>query len=210
MTEQIPDSCVFDGRRWVVTSLEGADDAIPSNEALGISTLGPSSNNWSGRINHFIVYEDRLFLFKIEVSLAEGSKDVLPRGSRREILLRYEPWEVYDDLGHREQMKEFRTENLVFDNLPLTFDGVLRLSYPYPDDWERPMTADSFDDEPSARVVLRFDHGALVGCEYIEGEGGAGKPGRSSKGRTSSRSSGTIRSRWLRASLARSFDSCTA
>lgn len=170
MTEQIPDSCVFDGRRWVVTSLEGADDAIPSNEALGIETVGPSSNNWSGRVNHFMVHEDRLFLFKIEVSLAEASKDVLPQGSRREILLRYEPWEVHDDLGHRTQMKEFRTENLVFDNLPLTFSGVLRLSYPYSDDWELPIATAGSKEAPSVRVALTFQEGLLADFEYLEGE----------------------------------------
>ncbi len=169
MTAQIPDSCVFEGRRWVVPDGEIDEGVLPTNEDLGIETVTDSTANWSGRIDHFIVHEERLFLFKIEVNLAEASRGVLPKGARREIVLRYEPQEVYDHLGHRTEVTEFRTENLVFDNLPLRFSGTMDLSYPYSDGWERPMTSDNPIEERSARATLSFEDGKLTGCRYIEG-----------------------------------------
>lgn len=165
MTEQIPDSCVFRGRKWVIESMDGNIEVFPTNETLGIETVGTSSNNWSGRINHFIVHRGRLFLFKIKVDLAEASRDVLPPGARREIILRYEPWSIVDSLGTRTEMREFRTENLVFDDLPLLFDGTLWLSYPYSDDWECPTAGEP--DEAPERIALEFEEGRLTASREL-------------------------------------------
>jgi len=164
VTQQIPDTCLFEGRRFVVTGMEGNSGVVPSNSALGIETVMESTANWSGRLNHFVVHQGRLFLFKIEVNLAEGSRDVLPPGARREIVLRYEPSEVYDSRGSHKEIRESRVENLVFDNLPLAFDGVLHLTS-HVDRWERP-TAGAWN-EPSERVVLAFEDGRLSGCERL-------------------------------------------
>ena len=162
MTQQIPDTCLFEGRRWLVTDMEGNAGVVPSNAALGIETVMVSTANWSGRINHFAVHQGRLFLFKIEVNLAEGSRDVLPPGARREIVLRYEDVEFYDSSGPLKEMRESRLENLVFDNLPLAFDGVLQLTS-YVDRWERPTAGRR--DEPSDSVALVFKNGWLGGFE---------------------------------------------
>ncbi|MBP9947829.1 MAG: hypothetical protein KBH14_15590 [Vicinamibacteria bacterium] len=164
MTNQIPDTCVFEGRRFVVTGMEGNWGVVPSNQAFGIETVTESTANWSGRINHFVVHQGRLFLFKVEVNLAEGSRNVLPPGARREIVYRYELTEVYESGTSRKEIQESRVENLVFDNLPLAFDGVLHL-LSHPDRWARP-TAGIWD-EPEERVALTFENGRLGGSEPL-------------------------------------------
>ena len=68
MTTQVPDTCMFDGRKWAVEKWDGNYSAIPTNEGLGIETTAESSANWSGRIDHFIVHRDKLYLLKIEVN----------------------------------------------------------------------------------------------------------------------------------------------
>ena len=39
MTTQIPDSCMIDGRRWVIESWNGDHVCVPPNESLGFRTV---------------------------------------------------------------------------------------------------------------------------------------------------------------------------
>ena len=86
MTTQVPDTCMFDGRRWAIERWDGDYSTVPSNEDFGIRTVSPSTANWSGRIDHFTVSRGKLYLIKIEVSLAEGTGDKLPEKAQREVL----------------------------------------------------------------------------------------------------------------------------
>lgn len=161
MTTQFPDICVFEGQKWAIEQWQGKTDCVPDNESLGIETESPNTANWSGRIDHFMVYQGRLYLFKLEVNLAETSKDALPDGARREVLLRYEPWEICDNAGTRIEMREFRFDYLVFDNLPIPFTGRLVLSGPDLDDWEHPIP--DFEVEADQyQVTLEFTEGRLL------------------------------------------------
>lgn len=157
---------MFDGRKWVVEEWRGDLSTIPSNEMLGINTVSPHTANWSGRIDHFTVYKDRLYLLRIEVNLSEEGRDFLPEGARREVVLRYEPWLVCDKHGERHEIRENRTEYFVFSDLPVSFTGDLYLSYPYVDDWERPWLGED-EDEDTTEMILAFDEGMLVGSERI-------------------------------------------
>ncbi len=71
MTEQVEVTCTFEGKKWNIESWEGPCDCIPSNESLGFATVSPSTANWAGRVDHFLVFKGQLFLFKIEVTLSE-------------------------------------------------------------------------------------------------------------------------------------------
>lgn len=161
MTTQFPDTCVFEGQKWAIEQWLGETDCVPDNESLGIETESPSTANWSGRIDHFMVYQGQLYLFKLEVNLAEASKDALPDGARREVLLRYEPWEICDSAGSRVEMREFRFEYLVFDDLPIPFTGRLVLSGPYLDDWEHPLPEVEVAEEEE-RITVKFVEGRFV------------------------------------------------
>ena len=162
MTAQIPDTCIFDGRKYAIEAWEGNTDCIPSNENLNIETSSRHTANWSGRIDHFMVHQDRLYLFKIEVNLVKPHQDNLTQDVRREVLLRYEPMLVTDGKGTRIESREYRFEFLIFDDLIIPFTGELYLSYPYGDLWEQPLTSEEENDEESEEVVLTFEDGLLT------------------------------------------------
>jgi hypothetical protein len=164
MTAQIPDTCMFDGRKWAIDEWGGDPSTVPSNERLGIETVSPHTANWSGRIDHFTVYKDRLFLLRIEVNLPEDGHDFLPAGARREVVSRYESWVICDKNGERNEIHEDRIEYFVFSDLPVPFTGELYLSYPYVDDWDHPWL-DEDEDENTTEMILTFDEGILVGSE---------------------------------------------
>lgn len=161
MTTQIPDTCIFDGRKYAIEGWEGNTDCIPSNENLNIETSSPHTANWSGRIDHFIIHQDRLYLFKIEVNLVKPCQDNLSQDVRREVLLRYEPMLVTDGKGTRIESREYRFEFLIFDDLIVPFTGELYLSYPYGDLWEQPLISEESDEEIE-QVVLSFEDGLLT------------------------------------------------
>jgi hypothetical protein len=142
MTAQVPDTCMYDGRRWAVERWHGDCLAIPTNEQLGIKTVSPTTANWSGRIDHFVIHRDKLYLLKIEVNLAEESRDVLPPGAQREVLCRYETMRVWGNHGERNEIHIHRFDYFVFHDLPVPYTGDLFLSYPYIDYWELPYDAD--------------------------------------------------------------------
>lgn len=161
MTTQIPDTCTFDGRKWAVEHWDGDYAVVPTNEALGIETQSASTANWSGRIDHFVVFRGKLYLVKIEVNFPHGSQSPLPSGAQREVLCRYEKMHVFDKDGERDEIREHRFEYLVFHNLPVPYTGDLLLSYPCIDYWDQPYNTDD-DDGDDRKMILSFEAGELM------------------------------------------------
>ena len=52
---------------------------------------GPTTNKGSGRVDHFMVFQRRLHLFKLELSLAPDFDRARLASRRREVLCRYKP-----------------------------------------------------------------------------------------------------------------------
>jgi len=162
MTAQVPDTCMFDGRKWSIERWEGDYSTIPSNEQLGIRTVTKSTANWGGRVDHFSVHRGRLNLLKVEVNLAEDSHDNLPENAQREVLCRYEKMWSFDKDGERATIREHRFEYLVFHDLFIPFTGELLLTYPYIDYWEQPYDADDDDGDENIEMLLAFEDGVLM------------------------------------------------
>lgn len=167
MTMQIPDGCTFDGRKWAITGWYGDTAAIPTNEQLGINTVSPHTANWSGRIDHFVIRRNKLYLLKVEVNLAEESRHLLPRGAQREVLCRYETVRVFDKNGEREATREHRFEFLVFHDLPVPYTGELSMSYPNTDYWDQPYEADDDEDDESTEMILTFEDGVMIDARQL-------------------------------------------
>ena len=162
MTAQVPDSLTIDGRRWAIEDWADDRGCVPANEDFGIVTLSPATNNWSGRIDHFMIFQGRLHLFKMEVSLAPDFDRAQLADRRREVLCRYEPMTRFDKTGHHSFMKEWRFEYLVLDDCRVDFTGELRLAFPYGDAWEVPSLKEA--DEPDAETMtVVFEQGVQVG-----------------------------------------------
>lgn len=163
MTDQVPDSCTFEGRKWVIDRWAGDYDIVPTNEQLGINTVSPHTANWRGRIDHFMVHHGKLCLFKVEANLTEESRDSLPQQLRREVLFRYEPLLKYDSSGESRIVREYRFDFLIYDNLLIPFTGNMHLTHPYFDPWEIPYFSDDTDGDEinTDEIVLTFEKGIL-------------------------------------------------
>lgn len=162
MTEQIPDTCMFERRLWDIEELDGNVQVIPSNSVLGISTTTQSTANWSGRIDHFLVHHNLLYLFKVSVHLSKGWAHHVPRGVRREIIIRTERTEWHDVVGTRTRFVHNKLVNFIFDDLLVHFTGTMRLVGPSIQQWELPQAG--FQDEDlchSEGMVLTFHSGEI-------------------------------------------------
>ena len=161
MTAQIPDSLTIDGRKWEIELWSKTPDCIPPNQSLGFETVSPSTNNWSGRINHFLVHHDKLLLFKVEVTLHPDNKGILPFGARRELVTRYEQLEHWGKEGMKMIERAREHEYLVYEDLAIPFSGTITISYPYFDYWEVPWPIQDEDEETTMRAALTFNEGVL-------------------------------------------------
>lgn len=179
MTAQIPDSLTIDGRKWVIEDWDGDRDCVPPNESLGFRTVSPATNNWNGRIDHFLVWRDCLLLFKVEVTLHPDDKGVLPFGARREIVQRYDQMEHWGPEGMKMIQRPREYEYLVFDDVEVAFTGTLSLSYPYFDYWDVPWPIAEDDDETQQRADAVFENGLLVDWQEYEMNPDEGRGGRS-------------------------------
>lgn len=169
MTDQIPDICTFEGRKWSIDRWKGNHSCVPSNEELRIRTASPHTANWSGRIDHFLVWNKQLYLLKVQANLKKDMGIAISDQIRREVLVRYEPMQHFDDAGERTEVREYRFEYLLFDDLSIPFTGALHLSGPYYEDWDIPGIATDHEPE-SSRAILVFDSGKFVSYqEIIEG-----------------------------------------
>lgn len=162
MTVQIPDSLTFDGRKWVIEQWGGDDGCIPTNQSFGFETVSPATNNWAGRINHFLVHHKQLMLFKVEVTLHPDFKGILPFGARRETVVRYDQLEHWGGEGMKMIERPREYEYLVYDDVPIRFTGTLSLSYPYFDYWDIPWPISDEDEERSKVADATFEEGVLV------------------------------------------------
>ena len=169
MTSQISDTCVFQGKKWIIQSWDGNRAAIPSNEKLDIKTNAESSTNWSGRIDHFIVYKNKLYLLKIQVNIQEGFHFTQPINSMRELVIRYENrWSGID--CKERVVREHRFEYLVFHDLFIPYTGDLFLNFPFYDSWEQPITDSNLEDDVESEAEheesqrLAFRKGYLIQC----------------------------------------------
>jgi len=168
MTEQIQDTCTFDGKQWNLESWDGSYDCIPSSESLGFKTVSPSTANWAGRVDHFLIFKEQLFLFKIEATLSEDDKDVTPVGARKEVRLIYEPLTEYTENGEKEIIRIHECIYFIFDDLKIGFTGELELSYPLGDIWDYPWSSLNEEDlEPTESATLYFEKGQLIDVDIF-------------------------------------------
>lgn len=168
MTEQIQDTCTFDGKQWNIESLDGLDDCIPSSESLGFSTVPLHTANWAGRVDHFLIFKGQLFLFKIEVTLRETDKEITPDGARKEVRLIYEPLTEYAENGEKEIIRVHEYTYFIFDDLKIDFTGELELSYPIGDPWDYPWSSLNEEDlEPTESATLYFEKGRLIDTDVF-------------------------------------------
>jgi len=166
MTEQIRDTCSFNGKQWNIESWNGADDCIPSSKSLGFTTVPSTTADWEGRVDHFLVFKGQLFLFKIEVNLSPENKDITPAGARRETRLIHEPLTIFDKKGERNSVRIHEYQYFIFDNLKMSFTGELELSYPIGDPWGYPWPLGEEDLEPIEFLTLYFEKGVFI--EVVE------------------------------------------
>ena len=160
MTAQIPDTIKIDGRVWFINSFDADQDLIPSNEELGIETVMQHTANWSGRINHYLVYRDKLYLFKLEVNMDKSHQDIVPEGARREVVIRYVPYSR-DFEGKDKFIREEKTEYLIFDNLSIPYTGAMELELAGDDIWNQPWPIED-TDRKTVRATAEFVTGELV------------------------------------------------
>lgn len=165
MTEQIPDTCTFEGKQWVIDRWDGPYDCIPSSKSLGFETISPSTANWGGRIDHFLVFKNQLFLFKLEVTLRPEDNDKTPPGARRETRLIYVPRTAYEGDGEKQIIRFHEYHYFIFDDLKINFSGELELSYPIGDPWDYPWPLSEKDLEPTETANLSFQDGRLIESE---------------------------------------------
>lgn len=166
MTAQIPDTCILYGRIWDIVDMEGNVEVIPTNQILGISTVTESTANWSGRIDHYLIFHDCLYLHKIHVNMPNEFKDLIPRRARREVITRTERMMLTDDKGTREIFQDYRITNVIFDDLLVHFTGILVLNYPHYDPWDYPQIAFQEEDmEYSEKAVVTLQSGRVVNVE---------------------------------------------
>lgn len=164
MTDQVPNTCVFQGRRWDILDFDGNTEVIPTNKILGIYTVMESTANWAGRIDHFMIYYGKLYLFKVEVCLSNHIQNLsIPKNARREIITRTERVIKVDSRGEREALQDYKITNLIFDDEIVKFNGEIVLEYPHIDPWEYPQSAYNDNDmNYTERSTLCFANGELI------------------------------------------------
>ena len=162
MTQQVPDSCFFDGKQWNIDEWRGSFDGIPSSEAMGLKTIYTSTANYSGRIDHYLVFKNQLYLFKIEAELANEDSNFCPIGARREVRTIYEPIEINDKNGKRIEERVHIHRYFIFDDIKIELTGELTLSHPIGDPWDYPWPISEDDLLPTESVQLKFKKGQMI------------------------------------------------
>jgi hypothetical protein len=69
---------------------------------------------------------------------------------------------VCDEKGKRAEIRRWRYDVYIYDDLVIPFAGELRLSHPYFEYWDFPWPLGDEDEKPSEEVLLRFENGLLV------------------------------------------------
>jgi hypothetical protein len=147
VTTQDPDTCSFDGRIWDIGDHCELYKFVPTSKSLGFKTVSASSSNWSGRIDHFLVYNCLLFLHKIQVNLHPDDANFIPSNAGKEVVERYEPFTNFTGSEQEQKIVMRRQVSFVFagGDFKLTYTGDLVLFYPHMDLWEIPATQEEED-----------------------------------------------------------------
>lgn len=156
MTTQVPDTLQFEGRNYVILERQGDADCIPSSDSLGFRTVTESTANWSGRIDHYGVWGNELYLFKVEVTLETPTDTPTPPNARREVLLRYE--QLIDFEGRPTQLREYRHDFFIYEDLKLPFTGRI-IAVADDNLWTKPEAVS--DEEPATPFVIEFRNGVV-------------------------------------------------
>lgn len=165
MTTQIPDKIRFKNCNYIVLCWEGSRDCIPSNEELGIAAASLASDNFSGRIDHYGIWGDELYLFKVEVTLENPDDTPTPPNARREILKRYEQFVDYD--GNPTRLQEHRYDFFVYEELVLPFSGRIIVEESE-NSWDVPMRAQEEDEKEPMSLELEFQAGKLIDIHQVD------------------------------------------
>lgn len=163
MTAQVPDTLQFEGRNYVILGWQGDADCIPTSESLGFHTATQSTANWSGRVDHYGVWGNELYLFKVEATLEAPSDTPTPPNARREVLLRYE--QFYDFEGRPTELREYRHDFFIYEDLKLPFTGRI-IAVADENLWAKPEAAP--DEEATVPVVIQFRNGVVEGVHDQE------------------------------------------
>lgn len=166
MTQQISSTCMFDGRTWKVDDENDLGVYVPSSDTLGFSTVMESTANWSGRIDHFLIHNQQLHLFKIEVNLPKNARNLCPPGVRRERTILYEPVTIYRDGSTESSERVHEYIYFIYDDIQIEYSGELVLLYPSGNAWELPWPIEDEDIEPTLLARLQFRQGTLADVEY--------------------------------------------
>ena len=169
MTEQVPDTITVDGRLWMITDQDDSlRSIVPSDKELGIRPISTSTANWRGRVDHYIVFCERLFLHKVEVDKMVDQWKYLPPGARREERTIFPQWESHDGDGMRIVERSERSFFYVYDDLLMPFSGAITAVWPYWNWWDFPM-AGQYDIEellaPEQEIFLEFLDGTVIDIE---------------------------------------------
>lgn len=158
MTTQIPDTLSLDGKIYEVVSWFGNTECIPKNDVLGIKTVSRTTSDHEGRIDHFGVWGNHLYLFKVEASLADPESTPLPKDARREILFRYE--QMYDFDGVPTVCYEYRYDYFIYENYILSYSGDITVQNITDEGWGKPELAPEHLEEEE--LILTFENGVLL------------------------------------------------
>ncbi|MDX2469244.1 MAG: hypothetical protein QNL04_01570 [SAR324 cluster bacterium] len=180
MTMQDPDYVFFKGKRWEINDASSSlDDAVPSNEDLGIETVMENTANWSGRVDTYCVADDHLYLLKSNVTLTDEFQDwakyIDPKWGV-EVIKRYEPYTGSGEVTPKNKFGRWINEeggshlgywvytdfSFVFPDKRLKFTGQLDIeTYPSLDPWTWPFMCDDSGEKPYESVRLTFEDGKL-------------------------------------------------
>lgn len=158
MTYQIPDSLKINGREYTILAWDSDRGCIPTNEELGIRTVSHSTANHSGRIDHFGVWGDQLYLFKIDATLEDPTNTPLPKDARKEILFRYEQFHTTE--SPEPIWREYRHDFFCYEDLIIDYTGAIAIQALEDEGWEKPFNAPENPYEPA--ILLEFEEGMLV------------------------------------------------
>lgn len=181
MTEQIPDTCRIDGKMWLIESWKGAHWVIPTTEQIwditgnNFDLQSNSSANWSGRIDHYVIENGTLYLFKVEVNLAETIETLefeivdadshlklepdprLPSGYRIEEITLFQPMQKDDKSSYWAT----KINRILFEDLMIPYSGKLYLYRSCEPTWEMPLSID-FDESNEERLTITLDRGMVI------------------------------------------------
>ena len=157
MTAQKMSTLRYEDQDWSVCEISGNPDSIPSSTQLGFETEMKSTANHSGRIDHYLVQDGKLLLWKIEVNLTNEHRAFVPDNGGRETLIS-EYW--CQTLGGASELYKSAEVCLVYNELRIPLTGRIVLGRDFNQDLYVHMgtqTANRFNQ----RLILSFSGGSL-------------------------------------------------